>query len=162
MILSFALVPLFNSQPANAASFEYGRWAYNCMHDHKDPYGDVLNPRNCWASICGEGLPAGLGCINVFYFTKERDGLTRVETREACDNRPVKKAVDGVRIDTLPNDEQIQHVLKGKSMTMQVWDFEGKGGWPYCYTTDITFSLKGATEVYKRLIKLKPSFLPGE
>lgn len=158
--LSALATSLVHPQPVKADSYEYGRWAYNCMHDHKDPYGSVLNPRNCWASICDPDAPQG--CVTIFYFTKDRERVGHIEPREGCEYSPSKMAVDGVRIDLLPDEQQIEAVIVGRSLTMQAWNFEGKGHWPYCLYTDQTISLQGSGEVYKRLKQLKPSYLPGD
>lgn len=162
-LMFFASIICLASQnsPAKADSYEYGEWAYNCMHDHKDPYGDVLNPRNCWASVCPKGVWEG-GCVTIFHFTKDRDRVGNIGPHQACEYTPSKMAVDGQRIDLLSDQEQIDAILKGKSLTLEVWDYKGKGSWPYCYTADRTISLKGSSEVYKRLMKMKPKYLPGE
>jgi hypothetical protein len=137
---------------------EYGAWSYNCMHDHKDPYGRLMNPKNCWAIICGV---KEFNCISIFKFTEDGEGLSPIVPHEACEYTPHAIAVDGQRIDTLPVGEQIEAVIAGNSLTREVWD-PTKGSWPYCLTEDATVSLKGSTEVYQRLKKMAPEYLGSE
>lgn len=153
LLLSAASIP---DRHAYAGSFEFGKWAYNCMHDHKDPYGTVLNPRNCWASICGaEAASQGEGCISIFYLTDDRWGLGRNISLPPCEYTPQEIAVDGQRIDLLSDREQIEAVTKAKSLTRRLW----KRSWPYCETKDVTVSLDGSAEVFKRIEKLSPTFI---
>lgn len=130
------------------------------MKDHTDPYGTVLNPANCWASIC-DGVkhsdPYGLGdsCLSVFEFTREGRHLTGVHVEDLCEPRPTEIAVDGKRIDLLPDEEQIDAVRQGKHIIRRV---QGRG-WPYCEDVDIEADLSGADHVYKQLLKMSKKFL---
>jgi hypothetical protein len=141
----------------SAKTFEVGRWSYACMHDHKGPYGEVRNPRNCWAIICEKSL---IGCVPVFSFTEKRSGISRIDKRDSCNFGPSKIAVDGKRIDLLNEDEQVKAVINGKSMTREMWALGYDGGWPHCLYRDVTISIVGANDIYQRLLKLKPSYLP--
>jgi len=140
-----------------AETFTEGRWSYACMHDHKDPYGSILNPANCWAMICGETVKGdhGENCVLIFKFTRKHIGLGHLEEREACDYYPGRIAVDGRRIDQLSNKEKIRIVLKGKTITRE----ENYRPWPYCSYSNVTTNLDGAASVLKKLMGMKDGFL---
>ena len=138
-----------------ADSMDYGSWSYNCMHDHKDPYGRLMNPRNCWAIICGV---EDFNCVYIFKFTEDGEGLASIEPHEACEYTPYAITVDGHRIDTLAVSDQIEAVINGDNLTREVWD-PINGTWPYCQTADATVSLKGSAEVYRRILKMAPDYL---
>lgn len=146
--------------PAQADAIEWKQWSYNCMRDHKDAYGTVMNPANCWAIIC-RGVKShhiyGLGgsCLYVFKFTREGQELSKMGGDELCQPAPTKAAVDGKRIDTLTDEEQINAVRKGKRIIRRV---EARQ-WPYCQDTDIEADLSGSEYVYQKLLKMSPKYL---
>lgn len=115
-LLVFAIL-IIHPKFSWADSFDYGKWSYNCMHDHTDPYGRVQNPRNCWAIICGD---EGLGlrsCLSIFKFDERGEGLASIDSTEACEFTPSENAVDGKRIDLLPQNEQVKAVVSGNFIT---------------------------------------------
>lgn len=148
-------------ESTHAEVYDYGSWSFACAKDHKDPYGDVLVKRHCWAMLCGQS--GSIRCVRVFYFShKHGERIAWNDSHHLCDYPPRKIAVDGRRIDTLPMPQQIEAVVKGDSMTREVWENGTDGSWPYCSTTDVTVSLKGSAEVYHRLKKLAPSVLGAD
>ncbi|MHA6643789.1 hypothetical protein ACX3P1_14060 [Mesorhizobium sp. A623] len=157
-----ATIAIFSlaATPARADAIEWKQWSYNCMHDHKDPYGTVMNAANCWAIIC-RGVKShhfyGLGssCLYVFKFTREGQELSRMSSDELCQPAPSKAAVDGTRIDSLTDEEQINAVRKGKRILRRV----EVRGWPYCEDTDIEADLSGSEHIYQKLLKMSPKYL---
>ena len=150
------LMLVFLTGTSKAEVFTLGAWGYACSHDEKDPYGTVIFERKCSASISGDLVwEMGELVVPIFKLTDKRWSLDQEQTLEGCDYTPNEIAVDGVRIDNLSDFEQISAVINGKMLTRRLFEKP----WPYCTTHDVTVSLKGSAEVYKKLTILSSKYI---
>jgi len=162
-LLTAAMISLALHSTARADEWnkwhEYKQFSYACFTPAKDAYGEVKDSWHCEAGVSAAGVGETL---IVFYATLEKDMIFPhqgfrfdYESSEGCEDypSPTKIAVDGRRIDEWSDEEELQAVLKGKSLIRQMVDEP----WPECSLKDVTFDIHGAAEVYARLKKLRDS-----
>lgn len=130
------------------------RWDVGCQDDQTDPYGVKIEPAKCWAMVSfsgtrDEGLAVSAGTIFEVDAAGPRLKKSEAFSTDVCDEYPVRRAVDGRRIDRLPMSKQIEAVTHGT-----VFVLEADRPWPYCNVYNEVTTTLGAKRAYERMMAL--------
>ncbi|MEJ1935382.1 hypothetical protein WDZ92_34735 [Nostoc sp. NIES-2111] len=125
-----------------------GNWATGCDINVRDPYGKKVEDDHCWVlggSHKNEFENALPMTSEIIFVVDNKGGrLYRAKKiSDLCGPVPRRVAVDGVRIDTLPADKQVETVLQGSVLIR-----EQARPWPYCNLANYGTRLDGIAEAY--------------
>ncbi|MDT6940771.1 hypothetical protein RI570_11490 [Brucella pseudogrignonensis] len=138
--------------PQQPSSLTGEKWSTGCQPDQKDPYGKLIERSKCWAMVTSFGQSdegVAIGVATLFEVDHKGPRLTSNPDldRDLCDEKPVRMAVDGKRIDQLPMPQRIEAVLSGNRFTR-----EKDRGWPHCNVYNETTTVKGARVAYNEMM----------
>ncbi|MBP2236285.1 hypothetical protein J2Z31_002799 [Sinorhizobium kostiense] len=140
--------------PVPSSAWAEEKWSTGCQDDQRDPYGKLIEREKCWAMVSYHqttdfGLPIGVATI--FEIDHRGPRLTQNSEFDAdiCDEKPIRVAVDGRRIDQLPMQQRIEAVLAGQRLVR-----EADREWPHCNVYDETTTVSGARQAYDEMTRL--------
>ena len=128
---------------SNPAAQPQEKWRVGCNINERDAYGKRVSPDYCWVMAGGywENHPSAFTMIGETLIMVDGNGHRLAPARKIsslCNEVPRRIAVDGVRIDQLPQARQIEVALSGQVLTR-----EQSRPWPYCNLVNYATNLDG-------------------
>jgi hypothetical protein len=110
--------PVQSATSTGDGTVKVGLWSVGCNINERDPYGTRVSADYC--SVMGgnykDEFDNALSMTAETILVVDAEGGRLQEQRKvsrSCNDIPKRVAVDGVRIDTLPREKQVDAVLHG-------------------------------------------------